>query len=159
MGYFWVKMCFGVSSCSWTTFIFMIPWIVTFEFNLIFGSFCLFGPNGLILWSEYALTTDLGSTHKVEQFSFSVFPSILTFDFDLILGSFFIFWGALMGYFWFEVGFNNSFGVLLCSWTTFIFIGEGLEKFLGSIHIAEQLSFSMFPSIRKLDFELILGSF
>ena len=35
----------------------------------------------------------LGSTHVVEQLSFSMFPSILTFDFDLILVSFFNFWG------------------------------------------------------------------
>ena len=35
----------------------------------------------------------LGSTHVVEQLSFSMFPSILTFDFDLILGSFLIFGG------------------------------------------------------------------
>ena len=31
--------------------------------------------------------TVLGSTHVVEQLSFSMLPSILTFDFDLILGS------------------------------------------------------------------------
>ena len=37
--------------------------------------------------------TVLGSTHVVEQLSFSMFPSILTFDFDLILGLFLIFWG------------------------------------------------------------------
>ena len=38
-------------------------------------------------------TTVLGSTHVVEQLSFSMFPSILTFDFDIILGSFLTFWG------------------------------------------------------------------
>ena len=32
--------------------------------------------------------TDLGSTHVVEQLSFSLFLSILTFDFDSNLGSF-----------------------------------------------------------------------
>ena len=37
--------------------------------------------------------TVLGSTHVVEQLSFSMFPSILTFDFDLLLGSFFTFGG------------------------------------------------------------------
>ena len=35
----------------------------------------------------------MGSTHVVEQLSFSEVPSILTFDFDLILGSFFYFLG------------------------------------------------------------------
>ena len=30
--------------------------------------------------------TILGSTHVVEQLSFSMFPSILKFDFDLIWG-------------------------------------------------------------------------
>ena len=40
------------------------------------------------------MTTFLGSTHVVEQFSFSIFSSIMTFDFDLMLGSFFAFWRA-----------------------------------------------------------------
>ena len=35
----------------------------------------------------------LGSTHVVEQLSFSMFSSILIFEFYLILGSFFSFWG------------------------------------------------------------------
>ena len=43
-------------------------------------------------------TPFLGSTHVVEQLSFSLFLSILTFDFDLILGSLFTF-GALNGLF------------------------------------------------------------
>ena len=34
-----------------------------------------------------------GSTHVVEQLSFSMFPSTLAFDFDLMLGSFFDFLG------------------------------------------------------------------
>ena len=44
-------------------------------------------------------TTILGSTHVVEQLSFSMFPSTLAFDFDLMLGSFLTFW-TIMGYFW-----------------------------------------------------------
>ena len=32
-----------------------------------------------------------GSTHVVEQLSFSILPLILTFDFDLIFGSFLTF--------------------------------------------------------------------
>ena len=45
-------------------------------------------PNGLFLELGYGSTTVLGSTHEVEQLSFSLFLSILTFTFDLILGSF-----------------------------------------------------------------------
>ena len=37
----------------------------------------------------------LGSTHVVEQLSFSMLPSILTFDFDLLLGSFLTFWNPI----------------------------------------------------------------
>ena len=39
------------------------------------------------------MTTVSGSTHVVEQLSFSMLPSILTFDFDLVLGSLLTFWG------------------------------------------------------------------
>ena len=56
--------------------------------------------------------TVLGSTHVVEQLSFSMFPSLLTFDFDLILGLFFTFW-ALMGYFWHWGRAQKNFGGLL----------------------------------------------
>ena len=45
--------------------------------------------------SEYGSTTGLGSTHLVEQLSFSMFPLILTFDFDFILWSFLTFWGPI----------------------------------------------------------------
>ena len=48
---------------------------------------------------EKGLTTVLGSTHVVEQLSFSMFPSTLAFDFDLMLGSFFTFW-IPNGLFW-----------------------------------------------------------
>ena len=51
------------------------------------------GPNGLFLGSRKSSKTVFGSTHVVEQLSFSMFLSILTFDFDLILGSLFTFWG------------------------------------------------------------------
>ena len=43
--------------------------------------------------------TVLGSTHVVEQLSFSLIPSILTFDFDLVFEPFFTF-GAQIFYFW-----------------------------------------------------------
>ena len=58
------------------------------------GSFFTFwGPNGLFLGLWKGSKTVLGSTHVVEQLSFSMLPSILTFDFDLILGSFLTFCG------------------------------------------------------------------
>ena len=80
----------------------------------------------------------MGSTHLVEQLSFSMFPSILTFDFDFIFGSFLIFSGPT--------------GLLLG-------FGLGLTTVLGSSYVVEKLSFSMFPSILTFDFDLILGSF
>ena len=72
----------------------VISLILTFEFDLILGSFFTFwGPNGLYLGLEKDSITFLGSTHVVEQLSFSMLPSILTFDFDLFLGSFLTFCG------------------------------------------------------------------
>ena len=56
------------------------------------------GPNGLFLGLGKGSNTVLGSTHVVEQLSFSMFLSILIFDFYLILGSFFSFW-VPTGYF------------------------------------------------------------
>ena len=68
--------------------------MLTFDFDLILGPLLTFwGLHRLLLGLEYGSTTILGSTHVVEQLSFSMLPSILTFDFDLILGSFFTFWG------------------------------------------------------------------
>ena len=58
--------------------------------------FSCLGPNGLILGSGQGTNAVLGSTHVVEQLSFSLIPSFLTFEFDLVLGLFF---GALMDYF------------------------------------------------------------
>ena len=67
----------------------MLPLIVTFNFDLILGSFLTFwGPNGLFLGSGKGSNTVLGSTHVVEHLSFCMFPSILTFVFDLSLGFF-----------------------------------------------------------------------
>ena len=80
----------------------------------------------------------MGSTHVVDQLSFSMIPSIPSFEFDLILGSFLTFWGP-----------NGLF----------LGLGKGPNTDLGSTHVVEQLSFSMFPSILTFDFDLILGSF
>ena len=72
----------------------MFPSFLKFDFYLILESFLTFwGPNGLFLGLWKGSKTVLGSTHVVEQLSFSMLPSILTFDFDLILGSFLTFWG------------------------------------------------------------------
>ena len=68
--------------------------ILTFDFDLILGSFLTFWvPNGLFWGLGKGFKAVLGSTHVVKYFFFSMFPSILTFDFDLILLSFFTFWG------------------------------------------------------------------
>jgi len=82
------------------------------------------------------LTSFLGSTHVVEQLSFSLFLSILTFTFDLILGSFLTFWGLN----------GLLFG-----------LGKGSYTVLGSTHVVEKLSFSLLPLILTFDFDLILG--
>ena len=72
----------------------MFPSILTFDFDLILGSFFYFlVPNELFLGLGKGSNSVLGSNHAVEQLSFSMFLSILTFDFDLILGSFFTIWG------------------------------------------------------------------
>ena len=55
--------------------------------------FYFWGPNSLFLGLGKGSKTVLGSTHVVEQLSFSMFPSIWTFDFDLVLGSFLNFLG------------------------------------------------------------------
>ena len=70
------------------------------------------------------MTNFFGSTHVVEQFSFSMFSSNLAFDFDLILGLFLTFWGP-----------------------TVQFLGSmwGSKTVLGSTHVVEQLSFPMIP--------------
>ena len=72
----------------------MFPSTPAFDFDLILGSFFNFwGPNRLFLGLGKGSKTVLGSTHVVEQLSFSMLPSILTFDFYLILGSFLTFCG------------------------------------------------------------------
>ena len=59
----------------------MFPSILTFDFDFIFWSFLTFwGPNVLFLGSGK------GSTHSVEQLSFSMLSSFLILDFYLILG-------------------------------------------------------------------------
>ena len=53
-------------------------------------------------------------------------------------------------------------GLFLTFWGPnglFLGSGFGLKTVLGSTHVVEKLSFSMFPSILTFDFDLILGSF
>ena len=80
----------------------------------------------------------MGSSHVIEQLSFSLCLLILIFDFGLILGSFLTFW--------------SPNGLFLGLW-------KGSKTVLGSTHVVEQLLFSMLPSILTFDFDLILGSF
>ena len=88
------KNYFGVYSCSWKTFIFFVSYNSDIWFRLNFRViFDFLGPNGLFLGLWKGSKTILGSTHVVEQLSFSMLPSIMTFDFDLILRSFLNFWG------------------------------------------------------------------
>ena len=48
---------------------------MTFDFGIIFGSVFTFGgPNGLFFGLEKGSKTVLGSTHVVEQLSFSMLP-------------------------------------------------------------------------------------
>ena len=93
--------------------------ILTFDFDLIFGSFLTFwGPNGLLLGLGRGPNT-VGNTHVVEQLYFSMFPWILTFDFDLILGSFLTFLGP-NGLFLGLGRVRQLFGNYTCSATTLI---------------------------------------
>ena len=116
--------------------------------------------------------------HGIEQLLFSMFLSILTFDFDLIL-VFFSFWGLYSAILGVGVGFDNCFHIVeQLSILTFIFdsimgsfltfggpkrlflgVGKSPNTVLGSLHIVEQLLFSMFSSFLSYIFELIFGSF
>ena len=50
----------------------MVPSKLSFDFDLIFGSFLSFwGPNGLLWSSGWGSETILGYTHVVEQLLFS----------------------------------------------------------------------------------------
>ena len=66
--------------------------ILTFHFDLVLGSFFIFG----VLLDYFCGRSRvkkvlLGSTYIVEQLLFSIVSSILTFDLDLIFGSFLTF--------------------------------------------------------------------
>ena len=140
---FWVgegfKHCLGVYTCSWITSTFFVPFHSDISFWLNFGVILDFwGPNGLFLGWGKGSKTVLGSTHVVEQLSFSMFSSILIFYFYLILGSFLTFLG------------RNGL---------FLGLGKSSNTGLESTHLVEQLSFSMFSSILTFDFYLFWGNF
>ena len=78
----------------------IVPSILTFDFDLILGSFLAFwGPNGLFSGLRWGLKNVFGSPHVAEQILFSMFPSILTLDYSLNLRSFLTFGGS-NGLFW-----------------------------------------------------------
>ena len=82
------KNCCGLYSCRWATSTFY----VSFNSDLIFGLFRLFGALSVYSWCRGRVQKlFLGGTHVVEQLLLSIVPSILTFDLDLILGSFLTF--------------------------------------------------------------------
>ena len=65
----------------------MLSSILTFDFDLVLGSFLTFwGLNGQFLGLEKGSNTVFGSTHVVEQLLYSMFSSILTFNIDLNWG-------------------------------------------------------------------------
>ena len=81
--------------------------------------FDFLGQKWAIFGVGEGLKTGFGSTHVVEQISFSTFSSILTFEFDLILGPLFTFGGPN--------------GVFLGS-------RKSTKSVLGSTHVVEQFS-------------------
>ena len=148
----------------------MFSSILTFDFDLILGPFFTFwGPNGLLLGFGQGLTTVVGSTHVVEQLSFSLFLSILTFDFDSILGSFFTFWGPngiFLGSTYLVKQLSFSLIPLILTFEFdlilffFYFWGRGkVKKNFFMSTLVEYLLFSMLSSILTFEFDLILGFF
>ena len=111
--------CFGVYSLVEQLSFSLFLSILTFDFDLIYGSFYFLGPNRLFLGLVKGSKNVLGSTHVVKQLSFCKLSSFLIFDFYLILGLFFTF-GALTSCFWGWVGFKNCFGVSSYRFITFV---------------------------------------
>ena len=75
MGYIWalygVQKLLGYTNVVEQLSFSMFPYILTFDFDLIWGPFLTFwGPNGLFLGLWKGLNTVLGSTHVVEELSF-----------------------------------------------------------------------------------------
>ena len=87
---------------------------MTFDFDLILGSFLPFGgPNGLFLGLRKSSKIVLGSIHVVEQYSFCMFSSILIFDVYLISGLFFTFWGPNEAFLGLGYGSKYVLGLLM----------------------------------------------
>ena len=89
-----------VYSCSWTTFIFFVSFNSDIWFWLNFGVILYFlGTIGLILGLGKGSKNVLGSTHVVDELSFSMILSILLCNSTYFWGHFWLF-RALMGYLW-----------------------------------------------------------
>jgi len=95
----------------------LVPWVLTFEFDLILGSFmsfwALIGWIGGPQWSRVR-PMFWGLLMKLTTFIFYVY-----FNSDFILGSFLL-CGALMGNFLVGLGFKNFFGVSSYRLMTFV---------------------------------------
>ena len=107
------KVCFRSTRVTEQHTFSMPPSILAFTFIYSF----FFGGNRLF-WGLDQVRFTLGSTHVVEQLSFSLFLSISTFDFYSILGLF----GALMGYYWGWGRVQTLFWGLLMKLNNFIFL-------------------------------------
>ena len=95
---------------------------------------------GVGLWFKIFWGLGSGSNcFGVYLYSAIIFIFFVSFNSDLILGLLWLF-GALLGYFWFNVGLKNCFGVNSCSLTTVILYGSWILTF-------------------AFDFDLMLGSF
>ena len=146
----------------------MIPWILTFEFDLIVGSFLFFlGPNGLVR----------GVRVGFDNFYFLCF---LQFWHSILIwfsGRFWLFC-ALMGYFWVQCRVQKLFLGLLRWMKNFHFLwflkfwhliwldfGVLMGYFWGQVWVQkiflrlDQLLFSLFSLILTFDFELFWCKF
>ena len=112
----------------------MIPLTLTFDFDLILGSFFTFWVcnMGYFRGGVQGSKTALESAHIVEQLSFFMIPSILTYRFYFLA-----IWSAN--------------GLFLGS-------GQGSKSIQDCTHVVKQLLFSTVPSILIFDFDWILGS-
>ena len=90
----------------------LLPSILMFDFDLIFGLFLTFLALMGYFWCCGRIRKLFWGTHVEQQLLFSLLPSILMFDFDLIFGLFLPFL-ALMGYFWVQRGAQKLFWVPL----------------------------------------------
>ena len=97
----WLDNCFGICSCSWTTFIFYVSFNSEIWFWLTFGGhfFIFGGPHGLFL----GFGVGLKNCFEVYLYSWTILSMYVSVNSDicfcLILGYFLTFWG-LKRLFW-----------------------------------------------------------